>query len=133
MVKGKDSADGLGRGDNQGSDFGGGRRAVSSDRLREAIIKKTSINARLKNAEARLGSMLQNIERHSLRKLLSALEIVQRHKAIMLDDERYSIQTAKNLIQELEDALVEETQDDSARHDLLGRHVGKPEQKREQG
>lgn len=71
--------------------------------------------------------MLQNIEQHSLKKLLKALEIVQKHKALMLDDERYSIQTAKNLVQELEDALVEETPDDGARHDLLSRHVGKSE------
>lgn len=72
--------------------------------------------------------MLHNIEQHSLKKLLKSLEIVQRHKAMMLDDERYSIQTAKNLVEELENALVEETPDDSARHDLLSRHVDKPKQ-----
>jgi hypothetical protein len=76
--------------------------------------------------------MLQNIERHSLKKLVNALEIVQKHKSIMMSNERYSIQAAKNLVQELEEALVEEPLDDSARHDLLGRHVGESEPKREQ-
>jgi hypothetical protein len=78
----------------------------------------------LKHAETRLNGVLKNIEKHSLKKLLKVIEIVQKHKAIMLDNQRYNAQTAKNLIQELEDALAEETSDDSARHGVLGRHVG---------
>ncbi|NIR17360.1 MAG: hypothetical protein GWN86_26980 [Desulfobacterales bacterium] len=133
MEKGNSQAGRLEQGGDSGANSEGGRGAFTPDQLREAITKKTAITARLRNAEARLNGMLQNIERHSLKKLLKALEIVQKHKAMMLDDERYSIQTARNLVQELEDALVEETPDDSARHDLLSRHVGKSEQRREQG
>jgi hemoglobin-like flavoprotein len=62
-----------------------------------------------------------------LDKLKRAVEIVHRHKAMMLDNESYSIVVAKSLVEELEDVLVEETPDDSTRHGLPGRHVDQSE------
>lgn len=133
MGKDEGEADRLGRGFDRGAEHGGSRGAVSSDKLREAITKKTHIAARLKHVEARLNGVLVNIERQSLKKLLNALCIVKKHKVMMLDDESYSVQNAKNLIQELEDVLVEETSDDGTRYGLSGRHVGQPEQERYKG
>lgn len=70
--------------------------------------------------------MMQNIRIESLDKLKQALEIVQKHKAMMGANESYSPLVAKSLVEELENVLVEETPDDSARHGLPGRHVDKP-------
>lgn len=67
--------------------------------------------------------MLANMKAESLGKLKRALEIVQKHKAMMGDNVRYSPVQAKSLVKELEDVLVEETPNDSAGHDLPGRDV----------
>lgn len=127
MEKNDNQTDGLGFGDSGWSGRKGSRGAFTSDKLREAIAKKTCAAARLKHAETRIGGVLKSIEKNSLKKLLNVLKIVKKHRAIMLDGKRYSEQDAKNLVQELEDVLVEETQDDSGGHGLPGGHVDKPE------